>query len=345
MDVDIRGIVVGFVAAAVVLAALVWFVGVDEIVATFALLDARYVALIALVGLLWLLAWAMALRTVLAALGVHARAVPSFLLFAASTFANNVTPFGQAGGEPFSALVIARATGSEYERSLAAVASVDSLNFVPSIALALVGLVYYLAVFTVRDGVLSILALVVALAIGVPVAAWFLWQRREAVESGLAGVIVFVLRPFGRVIPRFRSIRREAVKHRVAAFFHSIERVASNRRKLLVALSFSALGWLLMCLALWLSLFALGDAVPVAAVLIAVPVGTIASVTPLPGGLGGVEFALVLLIVPTTGVSPATAGAAALIYRGATYWLPTVVGAGALASLQGLSVTDRRRRL
>jgi uncharacterized membrane protein YbhN (UPF0104 family) len=58
----------------------------------------------------------------------------------------------------------------------------------------------------------------------------------------------------------------------------------------------------------------------------------IASITPLPGGLGGVETVLVALIVPTTGVTVAAATAAVVVHRTATYWLPTLVGDGAAAA-------------
>jgi uncharacterized protein (TIRG00374 family) len=343
MDIDLRGVVVGFAGAAVVLAALLWLVGVGEIEAAFALLDLRFLAVILGVGLLWLSSWAMALRTVLDALGVQVSVVEAVTLYASSAFANNVTPFGQAGGEPFSALLIARATGFEYERSLAAVASVDSLNFVPSIVLALGGLVYYLTTFAVSDDLLGVLALVVALAVAVPVALVFAWSNRDRVEAGVVRAVAPVTRMLGRVLPRVTPPTAEEIRGRVASFFAALERVGDSPRQLLVAVTFSTLGWLLMCTALWLSLFSLGHAVPVAAVLVAVPVGTIAGVAPLPGGLGSVEFAIVLVVVPATGVSAATATSAALVYRGATYWLPTLLGGASVAWLEGRRSARRRR--
>jgi len=51
-------------------------------------------------------------------------------------------------------------------------------------------------------------------------------------------------------------------------------------------------------------------------------------VTPLPGGLGGLEAAFITLLVPTAGVPASVATAGVLIYRGATYWLPILVGGG-----------------
>jgi uncharacterized membrane protein YbhN (UPF0104 family) len=67
--------------------------------------------------------------------------------------------------------------------------------------------------------------------------------------------------------------------------------------------------------------------------MVVIPVAAIAGITPLPGGLGGVEAVLVALLVPTTGVTVAAATAGVVIHRTATYWLPLLVGGGAAAAI------------
>ena len=335
MDVDLPKVVLGFLGAAVVLGIMVFLVGVEELFQAFALLDGRGLFLIAFAGLAWLTSWGMALGRVLRTLEIPVTRVESLLLYASAAFANNVTPFGQAGGEPFSALLIAQSTGSEYEQGLAAIASVDSLNFIPSIGLALLGLAYYVARFTVGDQLQVVIAVVVALAIGVPLLGYFLWLHRERVKELLTRVITPLGHVVATVVPGFTKPEPIQVRERVSSFYNAVGRVATGGGDLVVAIGYSALGWLFLCVSLWLSLWALGFEVPVAIVFIVVPVSTIASVAPLPGGAGGVEATTVLLLVPTTGVTAATAGAAAIIYRGGTYWLPTVLGGIAAAWLQG----------
>ncbi|WP_435100298.1 lysylphosphatidylglycerol synthase transmembrane domain-containing protein [Halarchaeum sp. P4] len=336
MEFDSRAILVGFLGAAAVLGILVWFVGVGEIQRVLTMLSPVTLVLIVAVGVVWLAAWGLALCRVLDALGIRASAWDGFLLYASAAFANNITPFGQAGGEPFSALLISRATDSEYESGLVAIASLDTLNFVPSILFALVGLSYYVARFAVGDSVLLVLGIVVLLAVGIPVLAYLGWQNRHAVEDRLAGVVHPVWSAAGRHLPGIGVPKREGVVRRIDGFFRAIERVATSRRNLAVALAYSTFGWLCMCVALYLSLWALTPAVDInaAVVFIAVPVASIASITPLPGGTGGVEAALVLLIVPITGVSAVTATSAALVFRGATYWFPILLGGGATAWLE-----------
>ncbi|WP_435155402.1 lysylphosphatidylglycerol synthase transmembrane domain-containing protein [Haladaptatus sp. DFWS20] len=331
---DLRTIAVGFVAAVAVLLVVFSLVGIDRVVSALSMANMRIVAVVAAVALCWLFSWAMSLRTVLGILGVHVSALRAFFLYAGATFANNVTPFGQAGGEPFTALLISRVTNAEYETSLGAIATVDSINFVPSISFALVGVAYYATVITLGDTVELVALAIVLLALAVPTAVVIGWQNRDRVGSGIAGGVVPIVGLIARIVPRVKPTTRSAVIQRIQGFFGAIERIAGDRRGLLLAVFFSAFGWLLSSISLWLSLYSLGHSVPFAAVLFIVPIGSIAGVAPLPGGLGGVEAALVLLLVPITGVSAATAGAAAVIHRGATYWLPTMLGGVTTAMLE-----------
>ena len=97
----------------------------------------------------------------------------------------------------------------------------------------------------------------------------------------------------------------------------------------MLALLFSTIGWVGLATSSWLSLYALGYTAPLAVVLIAIPAGATASITPLPGGLGSVAVVLGALVAETTGgISIVAVTAAVLIHRGATYVLPTMVGGG-----------------
>jgi hypothetical protein len=335
MDVDSLQVAAGFLGTAIVLGVMAYLVGVGELLSAFALLDTTGVVVITAAGLAWLGAWSLALGRVLRTLDVPISTVDAVLLYASAAFANNVTPFGQAGGEPFSALLISRATDTEYERGLAAIASVDSLNFVPSIALALLGLAYYVARFTVGDRIQFVIAVVVGLALGIPLLGYGLWRYRARVRAAVARVLHPVTAAVASVVPGLHAPDPATIRERVSNFYGAIGRVATGGGNLVLAMAYSTVGWLFLCLTLWLSLWTLGYQVPATIVIIVVPVSTIASIAPLPGGAGGVEAATVLLLVPTTGVSAATAGAAAIIYRVATYWLPTVLGGLAAAWLQG----------
>ncbi|MWG33688.1 lysylphosphatidylglycerol synthase transmembrane domain-containing protein [Halomarina oriensis] len=331
MDIDVRATVAGFLAALFVLAGLLVFVGVDATVDAVSMADPAILVLLPFVALAWLVSWGLSLRIVLTVVGTPISTVKAVGIYTAAVFANNVTPFGQAGGEPVTAFLIADATENRYETGLAAIASVDALNLFPSLSIAAVGLGYYAVTTTLGRQLQVASAVVGVLAVAIPVAGYVLWRRREAVENGLTRLLTSGFGAVYRLLPGRQPPTEESVRVRVDGFFHAVERVAEDRRQLVLALGFATIGWLALSTSLWLSLYALGARVPLAAALLIVPIGSIASVTPFPGGLGGIEAVLITLLVPTTGVTAATATAAVLIHRTATYWLPTVAGGGAAA--------------
>ena len=332
-EIDGRHTVVGFAAAIAIIAALLWIVGYQDVAEAFALVRPRAIASVALVSLLWMLAWALGLRTVLGMLDIHISVTGAYLIQAAVNFTNNVTPFGQAGGEPIAALFISRSVDAEYETGLAAIASVDAINFLPSIAFAVIGLAYYAIAFTLSTR-LRQAALVIALLVVVLVAiAYAGWRYRHRIEELTVRALTPILRGAGRILPYRKPPDQEVVRAHVRGFYRDIGRLADQPGKLAIAIGFSAAGWLCLVGCLWLSLYALGYPVPLAALLVVIPLAAVASIAPLPGGLGGIEAVLVLLLVPTTGVPAAVAGAAVIVHRTAVYWLPIVVGGVAAAIL------------
>ena len=332
---NLRATVVGFAAAAVVFAVLFTLVGVDDLVATLRAAETGAVALVVVATVAWLLAWAVSLYTVLGVLGVDLSYPSSFLLFSGATFANNVTPFGQAGGEPITAFLISRVTDAEYERGLAAIASVDTLNFVPSITIALLGAGYFATEVALgaNRSVLVAVGGVVGLAVVVPSLVYLGWRRRYGLEARIVDGLTPVIRVLARRLPRVPVPTPEGIENRIDGFFRAIERVAANPRQLAVALAASTAGWLCQTLALRVAFEAIGVSVPLSVVFVVVPIGAIAGVTPLPGGAGGIETVLVLLLLaaPLPQVTEPVAVAAVVIFRGAVYWIPVLVGGTVVA--------------
>ncbi|MFC7172854.1 YbhN family protein [Haloplanus litoreus] len=326
----VRATVLGFAGALVVFAVLFSLAGVDDLLSTLGGADLQLVGLVFLATLGWLAAWGFALRVVLDVLGVSLTVPEALFVFTGAMFSNNVTPFGQAGGEPITALLISRVADTEYETGLAAIASVDTLNFVPSITIALVGVGYFVtevALGTNRRLELALVA-VVGLAVGVPALVYLGWQRRYQLEAKMVGVVTPVVRRVTTHLPRVPVPTVGGIEHRINGFFRAIERVAANPRGLAVALALSSIGWFCQMLGLWLAFQAIGTPIPLSVALFVVPIGAIAGVTPLPGGAGGIESVLVVLLVaaPLPSVSEPIALAAVVIFRGMVYWTPTVLG-------------------
>ncbi|PSQ17193.1 lysylphosphatidylglycerol synthetase family protein [Halobacteriales archaeon QS_8_69_26] len=330
-DGDVRALVVGFATAAAILAVLFWVVGIDEVAAALSRAELDLVALAALLMVAWMVAWGITLKIVLTVIGVEAGVLKAVLIYAAAGFANNVTPLGQAGGEPITALLIADVTDAEYETGLAAIASVDALNFIPSMTLALVGVAYYAINFDFGRRLEVLAAGVVGLAVVAVLLAALAWRYRYTLEERVVRALGPVLRAVGRVVPRVTPPDPDDLADRVEGFFGAVERVATDRRSFLAALTFSTLGWLSQALALWVAILALGVSIPVYVPLFVIPLGTTASVVPTPGGLGGIETVHILLLTLATGVTAPVATGAVTIHRIGGFFFVTGLGAGAAA--------------
>jgi uncharacterized protein (TIRG00374 family) len=338
---QLRTFVVGFAAAAVVLGLLASLVGVEDLIQELSLADSRSVAVVVGLHVIWLVSWGLALRAVLAALDVSVRPVRSILLFTAGMATNNVTPLGQAGGEPFTALLYASEFGVDYEQSLAAAVSADTLNFVPSVALAAAGVGWLALTASVDDDLLTVVVAAAAVAVLVLLAARPIWRRRSSVAGRVADVVTRPFQIVADAVPRFSPPTREGIVQRIEGFLRAVERVGTDPRRLAFALTLSVAGWTTQALGLWVAFAAVGASVPFALAVVAVTLTPLAGATPMPGGTGGIEAALIALFVAAPiGVGTPTIAAAVAIYRVVNYWLPTLSG-GAVA----IAVASRSDRI
>lgn len=328
--------VLGFLGAFAVLGGLMYFAGIDEFLAELANADRTTVALVVPITLAWLLAWGVSLQIVLTILGVDISITKSFFVMNGAMFSNNITPFGQAGGEPVTALLISNVVETEYERGLAAIASVDSLNFVPSVTLALVGAGYYAVQTSFGRRLQVTMGGLVVLAVAIPGLGYVAWRKLTEIQTLVTRILTIVVHRGATVVPGITPPTPESIRARVSRFVRSIERIATNRRGVTLALVASTIGWICQMIALWVAFVAIGAPIPFTVLLFVVPVGALAGVTPFPGGAGGIEAVLVAVLsnLPGTVVGWETALAAVVIYRGAVYWIPVIIG-GTVMSVVG----------
>jgi len=329
-----RGLVIGAAGTIAVFAVLLFLVGGRDVLAALGTADPEAVGLVLVVGVCWLVAWSLVLRSVLGTLGAPITVTKSLLVYAAAVFANNVTPFGQAGGEPVAALLISQVAEERYETGLAGIAAVDVINVISSVALVLVSVSYYATTTTVGDtlqnAVLSALGVVGAVALALGLAWRFRWSLIEVASRLVAATAGRLVSTDGFDLD---------VHDRAERFFGHVEQITTSPDRLAAILLLSLSGWVLQGVALSVAFTAVGQSVQLAVVLFAVPLGNLAGAAPLPGGLGGIEAAFVGILVPVTGIGAATVTAAVLIYRGVIYWLPVVLG-GSVAGAFSVGVFE-----
>ena len=317
-------LLIGFALAVVLVYLLGVAIGWEETLRRLRTAEVGWVAVACVSSLVCLAVWGKMWQVVLGAAGVSVTYKKVVVTFFAATFANYVTPMGQAGGEPFIAYVLSRDTEASYEQSLASVVITDVLRLFPFFTVAGLGLGYLLFNGQLPEVVETVAVVLVALAVGLPTLMLVGWRHRHPVRRG----VLWFLSPVAR---RTERLSLESVRERIDRLYESFELIASSRRTVVVSVVLAYAGWVLFALPLYFSGLALDLPVSLLLVSFIVPATVVVSFTPLPGGLGAIEGALVLFLTVLAALSAGEALAVTTVYRLASYWI--VVAVGGVASL------------
>jgi uncharacterized protein (TIRG00374 family) len=270
--------------------------------------------------------WTLSWRHVLSTVGVGIPWRSLVVDYFAATFVNYVTPLGRTSGAPVSAYILSTDHRAPYDESLATVATVTTLNVAPMLTFAGMGALSIARAGDVPGRMTPVLAGVGTLCVATPLATLGTWRAREHVADCISAVA-------GTLSERTGLIDPVKIDRRVRGFFTILDRVGRSRWELLEVLTLSYVGWVLFAAPLWLAAKALGVHLDPLLVAFVVPASTLASVVPTPGGIGGVETAIVLLLTGLGGIAAPTAGAIALLYRIAGYWFLVTLGGLAVLSV------------
>jgi uncharacterized protein (TIRG00374 family) len=312
-------IAAGFAVAASMLYFLGTQIGWDEIRAVLSGANVGWLLVACGSTALGLAAWGRAWQIVLRVVGVTVPYRKLVVTYFAATFANYVTPLGQAGGEPFIAYVLARDTEASYEDSLASVVTADLLNLLPFFNFAAVGLGVLLFQSRLSADIENLAVGLLALAVGVPLVVVVGWRQRDAVEW-------LVLRLVWPATVLTDRISLPNVRDRIRDFYGSLDLIAANPRALWHALAYSYTGWVFFALPLYFAARTLEISFEPFLIFFIVPASTLAGLVPTPGGLGAVEGALTGLLVAIADATTSQAFAMASVYRVASYWFAIVLG-------------------
>ena len=315
-------ILLGFLVAGGVIALLVDFVGTDGVLDGLRQADLGWLALACLSTAVCLTAWGKAWQIVLGVAGIEESFWRLVVTYYAATFANYVTPLGQAGGEPFIAYVLSRDTEASYQDSLASVVTADLLNLFPFVTFSGVGFAALLYGSELPEAVEPLAGGLVVLSVGVPLVTAIGWRFRDRLRSALLGLSA-------PIVDRVPLLSLDGLRDRIHETEAAFERIARDRRALAKALSVSYVGWVFFALPLYFSAQAVGAQLPLVLVFFIVPASTLAGLVPSPGGSGAVETALVVLVVALTAVGQTDAAVIAILYRVASYLFALVLGGGA----------------
>lgn len=324
---DRRKILFGMATTFLIFALLVNFVGLRSFLTELMAARPTFVGFLFVLVLCWLFLWGLVLKRFIEATGATVSPLKSFFVFCGAMFANNVTPFGQAGGEPITALLLSEEKNLRFEEGLAIISSVDTINFFPSFLLFLIGTVLLSIRLAFSQKLVLLIGVLLTVFAAVLLLIYLIWMRLGLVESYTVSAVTSITNVFS-AFPGIPDVSESLIHERVDSFFTEIYRFGGNRRLLVFAFVFSFAGWISQMSGMWVAFRAVGVTIPFSFILFAIPVSALAAITPLPGGAGGIEAVLFLLfsIAPGLTLAGDTLLAAIVLFRGFTYWVPVIVG-------------------
>lgn len=267
------------------------------------------------------------------------------LAFLAGYFARSALPWGRSTGSPVMAFLLAKNSDSRFEDNLAVVALAELFVGLGSLAVGLIGVVAFFGFgsnlgrleeligtesITAAGNGLPSAELLTGLALALLAVSLIVYARGRPANLRATAYTLsqYADRPV-RYLPRVT--RPDPVSSRLEGFIRTLETVSAARRTLAVALGIGFASWLVNVLPLYFALLALGVDGSLALAVLCAPLATVGGIIPLPGGTGGMETVLVVLLVTLGGLPADLATAVTLLYRLTTYWLHlTIGGTGAL---------------
>jgi uncharacterized protein (TIRG00374 family) len=330
-----------FLVSLAVVGVVLYLIGIEEVLRTARGADSRTLAGLVVLAGGTVVARGIALDVLFDVFDRPVSLSRGIALYVASTFLNNATPSGQAGGAPASGLLIARTGDAPYEIGFAAILTLGVCSNLVMLGFGVAGVGFVSATATTDAnlGLIAVATVGLLVLMGLGIAA--LVRFRRSVSTAAVTVLTPLVRIGGRLLPRRSPPERSTVERRVDRFWTSLDRLraASPRQVLTIAVLLAA-AHVMNIGALWVALGSVGAPVAFPVLLAIVPTAAVAAVAPIPSGAGGVSVALIALLVATTTIGAPEIGAAVVLYRAITHWFRTLVGGVVTAILVGVGRSD-----
>lgn len=252
------------------------------------------------------------------------------LPYLGGVFARKLSPAGSVSFIAVTGYLLDRKTETESSKLFGAVSAWGFVSMVGSVIVAGVGL---FGLASAGGAVVEELLVVFAVAATLLLVVFILAIQRNgalvgAIEWTAGGIEALIARTWPSAGRRFAGIQ---LADRTERFLDAARTVGEDRTNAAAALAAACLGWAATAGTLYFSAGAIGADISVSAAAVVVTVSGVGSILPLPGGLGGVEVALVAALDLLAGVPTVPAAATTLLYRAMTFWLPLAVSGTGLA--------------
>lgn len=322
-----RKTVLLLVVSVLILLGMLYFVGIEQVIAALKMADLNLIALAiaAQVFTYFLYTWRWKILNKIAGIDASFKKLLPMVLVGLAV--NNITPSGRGGGEPVRAYLLFRDTkGSTFDETFAAVVADRALDTFPFVLLAAITISSMALFFDFDIWLLAVMVLAVVVILTLLFAIIYMcinpgFGRR--VEGWIIGLV-----------RRFYKKNSESVENSIhdaiAGFQHTMIVLMSNRKGLVYTLTLSFAIWAFEILRVYLVFAAFGADVNLIVIGEVFIVSCLVGMIPLlPGGLGTVD-GLMILLYSAAGIPASVSAAATVIERLISFWMATMLGMAVL---------------
>lgn len=251
----------------------------------------------------------------------------TFQYYLAALFIYGINPFGPVGGQPVIAYIIADETDQDYEISLATIFAADLMNTLPFFTFAGIGMALYVALHPINPLITILIILTMILGSAISLSLLLLFFHRELAEQVFT-IFVDGLDWFLQGIPLLEptDIDTTVISNKVHRFYYTLDRVVDERRNIADILIISHVAWFLTMVGLYSFILSMGWSVSFTLIMFIVPIAYVVYYLPMPGGLGGIEVMLTLLLILLANLPSGSASAAVILFRASSYGLVMLLG-------------------
>ena len=306
-----------------ILAIMLWFVGIDQVIAALKIANPYIIALAIATQVFtyFLYTWRWQILNKLAGMDVSIKKLLPMVLVGLAV--NNITPSGRGGGEPVRAYLLAKSDDDyHFEDSFATVVADRALDTFPFVVLAAITIASMALFFNFDLWLLVVMVLAVIAIVAVLIILIYMCINPKF-GSRVEGWIIGLVRRFNK--KNSESFENQ-IHDSIVGFQDTMRMLISNKRGLVVTLTLSFVIWIFEIIRVYMVFLAFGANVnPIVIGEVFIVACLVGMIPLLPGGLGAID-GLMIVFYSAAGIPASVSAAATVIERLISFWMTTIIG-------------------
>lgn len=319
-----------------ILAVMLYFVGIDDVINALKVADLGIIALAIVVQIFTYYLYTLRWKVLNNIANIDAGILKLLPMVLVGLAVNNITPSGRGGGEPVRAYLLSREADYPMEETFAAVVADRALDTFPFVFLAILTIVGMVLYFDVSSALLVVMIVAVIAIVAILVLLIYM-SINPKFGKRVDGWIIGLVRRFYK---KNSEELEEKIHGVIKGFQDTMNMVIHNKKVLYYALPLSFVIWIFEILRVYLVFLAFGANVnPVVIGEVFILASLVGMIPLLPGGLGAVD-GIMIIFYTAAGITASISAGATVIERLISFWMATILGL-VILPYYGSSVLDK----